>query len=330
MAVNVSLMTGHGETEHVTSFDARALNRSILGKDKYLLFETTGEKDYIKVQVSPLTGEIQISKGALLYSGMFIRVEGGLISYTTPATTDYVYVWLHYQRNPENLVETVEFVTTTSSKPNADLIYDVIEDDVTEAYTLFYSFLHNVETNTISNGFCNFNRRLPLADTFRQIVDTLNAALNASNTKIDNLAEIVAENSAAISALPLNISEAVYLGASKADGWITFTESLLNFSFALINVTCRKFTETKLLPRGYLTSAIPLNAIMQDEGALYAITLKLTRRPGATPGEQYGVSTCYAFAHEDKGTLGGGYTQTAISRSDITISAYGIGRIQEA
>lgn len=329
MAVNVSLMTGHGETEHVTSFDARALNRSILGKDKYLLFETTGEKDYIKVQVSPLTGEIQISKGALLYSGMFIRVEEGLISYTTPATTDYVYVWLHYQRNPENLVETVEFVTTTSSKPNADLIYDAIEDDVTEAYTLFYTFLHNVETNTISNSSCSFNRRLPLADTFRQVADTLNSALNANSAKIDSLASIVAENSAAISALPLNISEAVYLGVSKADGWITFTESLLNFAFALITVSCNGLTETKLLPRGYLSGAIPLNATMQGESALYAITLKLTQRSGMTPGLHYGVSTCYAFAHEDKGALGG-YTQTAISRSDITISAYGIGRIQEA
>ena len=126
-----------------------------------------------------------------------------------------------------------------------------------------------------------------------------------------------------------DLSDSVYLGSSKADGWISFSESLLNFTFVVIGITCKTYTKVMMLPRGYFSSHIPLSAALQAGGYLYAVTFNLKQREGFVAGKQYSVENYSAYSHADLGTLGGGYTQTAIPKSDVSVFAYGIGRIQE-
>ena len=324
MALTTELITGHGSGEHVTSFDARAFNRSVFGKGKYIFQDA----ENLKVQISAITGTIQISAGSCLWSGMHIRVaEEGSIKYTTPASTDYVYVWLHYVRNPEDLVESVEFTTTTSSKPETKLIADTLTDEMTEAYTLFCSFSHDTSTNSVVGLTNDFSLRQPLDDTSK----SLSSSMSAFQTSVsDQFRTFTDDVEATLENAENTLINAVHLGTSKADGWIIFTESILNFAFVLFSISYNGIYETRFVPRSYLTSAIPLNATMQDGAKLCAISIKLTKRSGAESGTQYGVGVCNAYVHEDKGTLGGGYTQTEISRSSISISAYGVNRIKGA
>ena len=341
MALIASLITGHGETEHITSFDARAYNRATFGDGKYIL----QDEDNLKTQVSALTGTIQISKGSCLWSGMHIRVEEeGSISYTSPASTNYVYVWLHYVRNPENLVESVEFVTTTGTKPETSLIVDNLNEDMTEAYTLFCSFTHDTSSNSIIGLTSDFSARQPLDDTakamqsnFSSLQTNISGQLQGFSNRIN---ETTAENNqklenmnAVVSAMPLDIktdlSNAVKLGSISAANWITFNEPIMNFAFVLFVIICKGAEDTVILPRGYSYSPIRLNTTMQTSSDLYAVYIELKQDEVAVKGKRFGVDKFYAYAHSDKGVLGG-YTRTEIPRSDVTITAYGIGRIQEA
>ena len=339
MALIASLITGHGETEHITSFDVRAYNRAMFGGGKYIL----QDEDNLKTQVSALTGTIQISKGSCLWSGMHIRVEEeGSLSYTSPASTNYVYVWLHYVRNPENLVESVEFVTTTGTKPETNLIFDNLTEEATEAYTLFCSFTHDTSSNSVVGLTSDFSARHPLDDTAKSLTSSFGALQTNVSNKLQEVSDEVDETverhnqrieeiSEQVDAAPAmvknDLSDSVYLGTSKTDGWIVFSESLLNFTFVVIGITCKTYTKVMMLPRGYISTHIPLSAALQAGSNLYAVTFNLKQREGAIAGKQYSVENYSAYSHSD--SVIGGYTQTEIPKSDVSVFAYGIGRIQE-
>ena len=324
MALSVALITGHGEDDHITSFDARAFNRSVFGKGKYILQDA----ENLKVQVSALTGTIQISAGSCMWSGMHIRVEeDGAITYTTPASTDYVYVWLHYTRNPENLIESVEFTTTSGAKPEMELIRDNLTDDTTEAYTLFCSFTHDTSTNTVQGLTSDFAFRSALDDTAK----SMSSSVSSLQANVSSQFGEMSENIGKIPAQVIQgLSGVTALGSSQLDGWIKFDESIYNFAFLLVVVSRSGASYAQLLPMWWMQESIPISSAFQTNDSLCAVSFTLTPQAGAVVGRNFGVSTYYAYRHVDSGALGGGYNQIEIPRSEIRISAYGIGRIKEA
>jgi hypothetical protein len=199
----VDLITGHGESDHITSFDARTFNRALFGGDKY----TLEDADYLWAEVNASAGTVNIAPGSLLWSGMHIRVEKeGSLTYAKPASSDIVYVWLHYKRNPATLVETVEFVTTTGTTPENSLIQDKITDEATEAYTLFCSFYHDTSANTSAHLQTAFDFRSSLDASIKQqqannasFQNSVNVQVNAfaeeTNKQVDEFSQLVTEKS---------------------------------------------------------------------------------------------------------------------------------------
>lgn len=188
---NLELITGHGESDHISSFDIRASNRATFGKGKYILTDDNN----MATTISAVEKTLSISAGSCVWSGMHIRTEKTInIPFVSPASTDYVYFWLHYVRDASTLVESVEIVSTTSNKVNADLIFDELPDDVTEAYTLFYSFTFNPNGNIPNNLKNEFVLIKGMNDFFEETTQKLNAqaAENAQqlqklSTDVNNL-----------------------------------------------------------------------------------------------------------------------------------------------
>lgn len=169
---NLELITGHGESDHISSFDIRASNRATFGKGKYILTDDNN----MATTISAVEKTLSISAGSCVWSGMHIRTEKTInIPFVSPASTDYVYFWLHYVRDTSTLVESVEIVSTTSNKVNADLIFDELPDDVTEAYTLFYSFTFNPNGNIPNNLKNEFVLIKGMNDFFEETTQKLNA-----------------------------------------------------------------------------------------------------------------------------------------------------------
>lgn len=337
MAISAALITGHGDGEHITSFDARAFNRSMFGKGKYILQDA----DNLKVQVSALTGTIQISAGSCLWSGMHIRVEEeGAVTYTTPASTDYVYVWLHYLRNPENLVESVEFVATSGAKPELGLIVDNLTDEMTEAYTLFCSFTHDTATNTAQGITSDFAFRSPLDDTAKSQSSSQSALQTSVANQITTLSNTVASqvedltdkvDSTSSDILTKIGTELVNLGTKKLNEQIYLSESLENFTFIGIQVSYSYVEEFKVYPVSFVRTSWfdkMITFAAQDQSTLNVITFKLNS--DIVSGQRFSAHSIWAKAHTDEGALGGGYTQKDIDPSKITVRVFGIGRIREA
>ena len=183
MAGNIELITGHGESNHISSFDMRASNRATFGKGKYIL----NDAENMAVEIDTSAKSIKIKSGSCVWSGMHIRIEtSDTIPFVSPATSDTVYVWLHYTRSAGNLVEDVEFVSTTTSKVDTSLIYDELPDDVTDAYTLFYSFTYNPEGSLTSNVKSDFVIVLGMNDFFEQTTQKLNAQSQDVSTQLSN------------------------------------------------------------------------------------------------------------------------------------------------
>lgn len=331
MALSVGLITGHGDGEHVTSFDARAFNRSMFGRGKYILQDA----ENLKVQISALTGTVQISAGSCLWSGMHIRVEEeGSFTYTTPASTDYVYVWLHYIRNPENLVESVEFVTTTGNKPELELIADEITDEMTEAYTLFCSFTHDTATNTAQSISSDFALRLPLDDTAK----TQNSAQSAFQATVSQQINVMSEKVEGFAkSIPTSLlSEIgtgwVTLGAGRLNTAISLSESVENFAMFIIFAEYSGWAVSNIYTQQSLlySKGSAFNAIHQQDGDLNIISFDMMSDINGFAGNKLKLRTNHSKKHADEGTLGGGYTQTSIPESDIYVRMMGIGRIKGA
>lgn len=248
MASNVELITGHGESDHISSFDMRAANRAIFGKGKYIFSDA--ENMATGISVNDLN--FIIKSGSCMWSGMHIRIEGSKnVSFVSPATTDNVYIWLHYTRDASSLVESVEFVATTSNKANSTLIYDELPDDVAEAYTLFYSFAFNPNTNTVSSLKSEFTVVPGMNDFHTETTQKLNAQAAENAQQLMNLSNEVNEMingfEGEIPAIALDgFKNPIKLGFKDATlsgetVYISLSEQPKNFSLILLKIYASSF-----------------------------------------------------------------------------------------
>lgn len=131
----IELITGHGADNHISSNDFRAFNRANFGQGRYIL----NDENNMVVSVSAVTGSISIASGSCMWSGMHIRLASPeTLTYIVPATTQTVGIYLHYTKDVDTLIETVELKAFIGSVPSP--IVDDLSDNTSEAYTLFYSF----------------------------------------------------------------------------------------------------------------------------------------------------------------------------------------------
>ena len=170
----IELITGVGETNHVSSNDFRAFNRAIFGQQRYILKDA----DNMDVVVSAVTGDISIATGSCVWSGMHIRIASiENLKYIVPVSTQRINVYLHYTKSTETFVESVEFVVLQGSE--ASPIVNELDDDTIEAYTLFYSF------DATSTAISNINKAFDSVVSQSDIVDEVNKSIaNATATTV--------------------------------------------------------------------------------------------------------------------------------------------------
>ena len=170
----IELITGVGETNHVSSNDFRAFNRAIFGQQRYILKDA----DNMDVVVSAVTGDISIATGSCVWSGMHIRIASvEKLKYIVPVSTQRINIYLHYTKSVETFVESVEFVVLQGSE--ATPIVNELDDDTIEAYTLFYSF------DATSTAISNINKAFDFVMSQSDIVDEVNKSIaNASETVV--------------------------------------------------------------------------------------------------------------------------------------------------
>lgn len=203
----IELITGVGETNHVSSNDFRAFNRAIFGQQRYILKDA----DNMDVVVSAVTGDISIATGSCVWSGMHIRIASvENLKYIVPVSTQRINIYLHYTKSIETFVESVEFVVLQGSE--ASPIVNELDDDTIEAYTLFYSF------DATSTAISNINKAFDSVISQSDIVDEVNKSIaNATATTV------------------------LFEGEAGAGSTIDLSESFKNFkeleiSFAGINI----------------------------------------------------------------------------------------------
>lgn len=170
----IELITGVGETNHVSSNDFRAFNRAIFGQQRYILKDA----DNMDVVVSAVTGDISIATGSCVWSGMHIRIASvENLKYIVPVSTQRINIYLHYTKSIETFVESVEFVVLQGSE--ATPIANELDDDTIEAYTLFYSF------DATSTAISNINKAFDSVISQSDIVDEVNKSIaNATATTV--------------------------------------------------------------------------------------------------------------------------------------------------
>ncbi len=137
-------VTAKTGSAHITSADWKSLNRGVVGKEKYLLVDTSNN-DQGGFTALPSQGEISIPPCSLMWSGAHIRnTTTTVLKYTPPTVESTVNVWFHYLKDADAGIESLDFVVTINDQPSP--IVDEIEDNTLEAYTLFCFFTHKVES----------------------------------------------------------------------------------------------------------------------------------------------------------------------------------------
>ena len=194
MANNTELITGRGADAHVSSFDMRAFNRAVFGTGKYRFTDA----ENMVFEVDTVGKTFVVKSGSCMWSGMHIRVEEEeTVTFVSPATTANVYLWLHYKREPSTLIESVEFVSTTSSKVNATLIFNELPDDVAEAYTLFATVEYDAANNLVRTTSNEFELVKGMSEFFKETTEKLtnqSAEISEKVTELEtNLNSIAVE-----------------------------------------------------------------------------------------------------------------------------------------
>lgn len=145
----VELITGVGESDHISSNDFRAFNRANFGQGRYILKDA----ENMDINISPSTGVIAISEGSCMWSGMHIRLASTeQIRYTVPSAVQMIYVYLHYVKDVSTGVESVDFQVRQGIKLSPTT--DNLNDNTVEAYTLFCSF--SALPTSFDNLKCDF------------------------------------------------------------------------------------------------------------------------------------------------------------------------------
>lgn len=319
---NLELITGHGESDHISSFDMRASNRGTFGKGKYILSDAEDMATTVDVGEKTLI----ISAGSCVWSGMHIRTEEKItVPFVSPASTDYVYFWLHYVRDASTLVESVEIVSTTSNKVNADLIYDELSDDVTEAYTLFYSFTFNPNGNIPNNLKNEFALIKGMNDFFEETTQKLNAQTADNAQKLDKLTGDVNKTIAEFEGNMLNavydVTElgSVFFNSDDTEKTLTLSELATNFKAFII--FAKKWPLGFMVPAISKTTTICRTEIDEEDERLWINHMNCVLQDD---NRSVKISGNRAQFHRD--TLG--YKQTIYGYPDVVIIIiYGIGRV---
>lgn len=330
---NLELITGHGESDHISSFDMRASNRATFGKGKYILTDAENMKTTIVVTDKMLV----IAPGSCMWSGMHVRNERELnVPFVSPASTDYVYFWLHYTRDASNLVESVEIVSTTSNKVSADLIYDELPDDVTDAYTLFYSFTFNPNGNIPTNLKNEFTVVKGMNNYFEESSQKLNAQAAENAQQLQKLTDEVNNtikgfegNIPAIAlASFVNPVELGYMESAKTDGtghYIALSEDMFNFAIIAMNVDTSStrgrtffFLAKELTNQKYLHFDFFKDSLYHYEGYISRHTF--SKIYWNCKGTYYNKTSITGLA-SGSGFDYGSYTST------FRVTFYGIGRV---
>lgn len=195
----IELITGVGETDHISSNDFRAFNRANFGQGRYILKDA----DDMAVNISAATGTISVSEGSCLWSGMHIRnASQERLTYVVPTTSQKVYVYLHYKKNAINSVETVEFVVSVGNTLSP--IVNNLSDNTVEAYTLFCSF------DATSSKYSNLTFEFHLIKTIEDLENDVKEAVD---------------------------EDVVLFDGSVAPGTINLTESMDNFKYIIFEIS---------------------------------------------------------------------------------------------
>lgn len=318
----LELITGHGESDHISSFDMRASNRGTFGKGKYILSDAENMATTIDVGEKTLI----ISAGSCVWSGMHIRTEEKItVPFVSPASTDYVYFWLHYVRDASNLVESVEIVSTTSNKINADLIYDELPDDVTEAYTLFYSFTFNPNGNTPNSLKNEFALIKGMNDFFEETSQKLNAQAADNAQQLNKLTSDINNKIAEFEGEMLNaVYDVTYLGreyisSTEKEPTLALSKPIKNFKAIIIHAAG--------WPLGVMIPGISSVAnICRTEIFVADERLWISKLSCSFGSQSVTISGSRAQFYRD--TLG--YKQVIYDYPDLTyVSFYGIGKVAE-
>ena len=320
---NLELITGHGESDHISSFDMRASNRATFGKGKYILTDA----DNMAITVNAVEKTVTIKSGSCMWSGMHIRNERELnVQFVAPATTNSVYLWLHYTCNPSSLVENVEVVSTTSTMVESNLIYSELPDDVTDAYVLFYSFSFNPNSNVFSELKTDFVVVRGMNDYFEESTQKLNAQAAENAQQLQKLSSDV-ENK--LSSFETNMLDAVYdvtkLGSVYvgAEEKYTLTLSELASNFKALIVFINNWPLGIMIPGIHNIQHITKNEIDTDSEQLWIYDMKCKldddKRSFTITGQR---------ARFYRETLG--YSQSVWKSLSVgNVVVYGIGRVAE-
>ena len=320
---NLELITGHGESDHISSFDIRASNRATFGKGKYILTDDNN----MATTISAVEKTLSISAGSCVWSGMHIRTEKTInIPFVSPASTDYVYFWLHYVRDTSTLVESVEIVSTTSNKVDADLIFDELPDDVTEAYTLFYSFTFNPNGNIPNNLKNEFVLIKGMNDFFEETTQKLNAQAAENAQQLQKLSTDINNTIAEFEDNMLNaVYDVTLLGnvyvSSESKYTLTLNELASNFK-ALI-LFADGWPLGVIIPSISKSQRIAKNEINTENEQLWIYEMTYT-----LGGDMRSVTITGKQARFYRATLG--YDQAVWDSTYAgMVKAYGIGRVAE-
>lgn len=320
----LELITGHGESDHISSFDMRASNRGTFGKGKYILSDAENMATTIDVGEKTLV----ISTGSCVWSGMHIRTEEKInVPFVSPASTDYVYFWLHYVRDASTLVESIEIVSTTSNTVSTDLIYDELPDDVTEAYTLFYSFTFNPNGNIPNNLKNEFALIKGMNDFFEETTQKLNAQAADNAQKLDKLTGDVNNKIAEFEGEMLNaVYDVTSLGSvffSSDDTEKTLTLSELATNFKMLLIFAEEWPHSIMIPGIIKTAAMCRTEINEENEKLW-----INRMDCVLQNDNRSVKITGNRAQFYRDTLG--YKQVIYGYPDsVRIVIYGIGRVAE-
>lgn len=262
----LKFVTAKAGAAHISSADWKSLNRGIMGRGKYILIDTenNSQNGYI---VSPAQGEVSIPPCSLMWSGAHIRnTTTTVLKYTPPTVDSTINVWLHYLKNADSGVETLEFVLTVNEQPTP--VIDEIEDNALEAYTLFCYFTHKVGSTEEEYYNRDFEPVASLVGTHERTDQRLEALddklddeiekrqsdISTHSTRLDNLDE----DMRTVKPIVLNRVNVLYetVGTEGLSSALTINEPVTNYSLLCFEI--RKKGSINNL-RGNIIVNVPVN-----------------------------------------------------------------------
>lgn len=188
MAIN--LITGHSGSNHISSADARAMNRATYGNGNYRLYAENGSNPLMagcSVDKNTQSGTYRpnVGEGVIMWNGMFVRVDATVNHTEYLESLNGFKIYLHYQKISN--VESVEFVFTFDDTEFASKIKAnwQFTDSQTDVYALYYTFTNATGTS----GTYSFAMKKATTD----LIDELTTALGTVNNTLTTLVNTKAD-----------------------------------------------------------------------------------------------------------------------------------------